>query len=102
MKHLILLLVLSATGPAVHAAEDRSSLFACGINFGGKQLTFSVPTRTSSKKGYEVQNQRLLHVAGAVRTQTVRFIEPSTAESSKKEKRLPRKVTFATVGCSWR
>lgn len=102
MKQLVLILLLCVTGTAAHAAEDRSSLFACGINFGGKQLTFASEPKSKNTKDHKVKNQRLLHVAGAVRTETYHYIAPRTAESSNKEKRLPRKFTFATVGCSWR
>ena len=102
MKHLVLILLLCATGTAVQAAEDRSALFACGINFGGKQLTFAPQSESKPEKDYEVKNQRLLHVMGAARPETLHFIQPARAESSRKEKRLPPKFTFAIVGCSWR
>ena len=102
MKYFALILILFATATAAQAEDDRSSLFACGINFGGKQLTYSVPSEPTSKKEFRAVNRRLQYVTGAARTETLRFIPPHTAEFAKKEKRLPRKFTFATIGCSWR
>jgi len=102
MKQLALIVILFATATAAQAGEERSSLFACGVNFGGNQLTYSTPAESTSKKEYRAVNRRLQYVTGAVRTETLRFIPAHTSEFTKKEKRLPRKFTFATFGCSWR
>lgn len=102
MKQLALIVILFATATAAQADDVRSSLFACGINFGGKAMTYASTSGQTAKKDYQAVNRRLQNVSGAARTETLRFIPRGTADFAKKEKRLPRKFTFATVGCSWR
>lgn len=102
MRYFALIAILFATAGAAQAADERSSLFACGINFGGKQLTYATTAEPASKKDYRAVNRRLQYVSGAARTETLSFIPRGTADFAKKEKRLPRKFTFATIGCSWR
>jgi hypothetical protein len=104
MKQFALILIMLAMATAAQASDDSSSLFACGINFGGKQLTFASSSETEPKeKKKDWSNySRLDRVIGAVRTQPAQFTLPQQAATIKPEKRLPPKLTFATVGCSWR
>jgi len=102
MRHLAITVMLCALASTAQAANDRSSLFACGIQFGSTRLTYSSPADTKSEKRYRAVNQRLLHVAGAVVTEIPDYIPPRPVAFGATEKRLPPKFTFATLGCSWR
>ena len=102
MKQLALILIMLAMTSTAHAAGERSSLFACGVNFGGKQLTYQSGANTKSKEEYRFNQVRMNHVLGAVRSEPLLLNLPQFAKSSKTEIRLPPKVTFATIGCSWR
>jgi len=102
MKHLVLMLMLLAMATTAQAGGDRSSLFACGVNFGGKQLTYQSSSETKNKKDYRLHNTRMNHVLGAVRTERPQLSLHQQAKSNKSEIRLPRKLTFAIIGCSWR
>ena len=102
MKHLALMLMLLAMATTAQAGGDKSSLFTCGVNFGGKQLTYQSGSETKNKKDYRVKDARMNHVIGAVRTEPVQLNLRQLAKSNKSEIRLPRKLTFAIIGCSWR
>jgi len=86
------------------AADDSASLFACGLNFGGNQLTFSGESanKTSADYGKNATTSRLDRVAGRRLSTTVAYAPPKPVSMFKPEKRLPPKMTFATLGCSWR
>jgi hypothetical protein len=102
MKHLALMLMLLAMATTAQAGGDKSSLFTCGVNFGGKQLTYQSSSETKNKKDYRLHDARMNHVMGAVRTEPVRLSLPRLAKPNKSEIRLPPKLTFAIIGCSWR
>ena len=99
---MVVVLLLGATGNIAHAANDTPSLFACGIAFGDRQLRFAPPSTARTRHDYRVENPRLRHVNGAIRFASPYIITRDVTPFAKKEKRLPRKFTFATVGCSWR
>ena len=101
MKHLAITVVLCAITSVARAEGDRSSLFSCGIQFGGNQFTFSPPAETKSREAYRAVNPRLRFVAGADRAESLHFSPSEPADFGATEKRLPPKFTFATVGCSW-
>jgi len=102
MRHLAITLMLCAMASGAQAANDRSSLFSCGIQFGSTRVTYSPPAETKNRNGYRTVNQRLLYVAGAARTETPHFTPPRPLAFDATEQRLPAKFTFATLGCSWR
>jgi len=102
MKHLALMLMMLAMATTAQAGGDRSSLFTCGVNIGGKQLTYKSNSETQKERDYRTNQVRMNHVLGAVRTEPVQRVTPQSAKSNKSEIRLPPKFTFATIGCSWR
>jgi hypothetical protein len=102
MKHLVFMLMIVAMTTTAQAAGDKSSLFTCGVNLGGKQLSYTVGSDTNSKARYRLNQVRMNHVLGAVRAEPVQLNLPQLTNTSKPEVRLPRKLTFATIGCSWR
>jgi hypothetical protein len=95
----ILIPVLASTA---HAADDnRSSGLQCGVNLGGKYVAYKPDAEPNTKK-----DSRFNHIAGAVRAEPARFVTAAetaalSANSSTVEVRLPRKLTLATIGCSW-
>ena len=101
MKRLALTVMLLAMATTAQAGDDRSSLFTCGVNFGGKQLTYQSNAETKNKKNYRLRDTRMNHVLGAARTEPTLSLH-RLATSNKSEIRLPRKLTFAIIGCSWR
>lgn len=98
MRNLALTLVISAMAATAHAGGDRVSSLQCGINMGGKSLTYKTSSEAKNRR-----DNRMDHVAGAVQAETVRFATASTATTPvKREVRLPSKITVAIIGCSWR
>jgi hypothetical protein len=102
MKHLAFILMIVAMANTAQAAGDQPSLFACGLNFGGKQLSYPSDSDAKRKAHYRMNQVRMNHVLGAVRTEPVQLNLSQFAKRDKSEVRLPPKVTFATIGCSWR
>lgn len=102
MKHLAFILMIVAMANTAQAAGDKSSLFTCGVNMGGKQLSYTVGANANSKADYRMNQVRMNHVLGAVRTEPVQLNLHQFTNTRKSETRLPPKVTFATIGCSWR
>ena len=102
MKHLMFMLMMATMTTTAQSAGDKSSLFICGVNLGGKQLSYTVGSDENSKAQYRMNQVRMNHVLGAVRTEPVQLNLPRFTNTRKSEVRLPPKVTFATVGCSWR
>ena len=107
MQRLAFIIAISVTAAAAQAAGDRSSRFACGINVGGQQFTSSFALDSKRQYNYRTYNpnsSRMNHVLGAVQPEPLSLninpAQPTTASPS--EKRLPPKLTFATLGCSWR
>ncbi|MDC0362685.1 hypothetical protein OAN12_06535 [Halioglobus sp.] len=106
MKQLALTFCLMwITVSTASATDDSASLFACGLNFGGgSQLTFSGASagKTSTNYGKNATTSRLDRVAGRRLSTPVAYAPPKPVSMFKPEQRLPPKMTFATLGCSWR
>ena len=102
MKHLAFILMIVAMANTAQAAGDKSTLFTCGVNLGGKQLSYTAGSDANRKAQYRMNRMRMNHVLGAVRTEPAQLNLPQFNNARKTEVRLPPKVTFATVGCSWR
>jgi len=102
MKHLVFMLMILGMATTAQAAGDKSSLFTCGVNLGGKQLSYTVGSNANSKADYRMNQVRMNHVLGAVRTKPAQLNLSQFTKVEKSEVRLPPKVTFATIGCSWR
>ena len=98
--------LLWITVSTASATDDSASLFACGLNFGGSQLTFSSvsasASNTSTDYGKNATTSRLDRVAGRLGETPVAYAPPKPVSMFKLEQRLPPKMTFATLGCSWR
>lgn len=97
---LLLCLAVSAAG----ASDGDSSLLACGINFGGNAVAFSDQSArtthsSNQKKAFVSRPDR---AAGTRIAESIAYIPPKPVATFKTETRLPPKMTFATLGCSWR
>jgi len=102
MRRLAITLMLCVMASGAQAANDRSSSFSCGIQFGSTRLTYSAQADTKSRQDYRTVNQRLQYVAGAVIKESPDFTPPRPPAFDATEQRLPPKFTFATLGCAWR
>jgi hypothetical protein len=107
MIKLVLALVITAMAATASArGTDRFAFLQCGVKLGGKYLTYKASPQETSRK-----YSRMNHVAGVAETEPSRFTlsaastasspTPQTGSSSTIEFRLPRKITVATIGCSW-
>lgn len=106
MKHTALALVLFAAAATAHAGgADSSSLLQCGVILGSKTLSYDAGEQTKDKK-----MQRLNAMPGTAAADPLRFspsaaaereANQNTAASNTSDKRLPRNLTLATIGCSW-
>ena len=96
-------LLIYALSTVVHAgAAGQSASMQCGINLGGKILSFQAAAETKHRK-----DSRMNHVLGAVQAQPAQFApvmatDNTAATTSKSDTRLPPKLTLAIIGCSWR
>jgi hypothetical protein len=106
MKYTAFALVLFATASTAHASgADSTSLLRCGVIFGGKSLTYDAGGESKS-----TQDQRFNAMPRTASADPLRFAPSAAAEreadatpaaTSTSDKRLPRNLTLATVGCSW-
>jgi len=108
MNKIVLALVISAlTFAAAARGSDRTALLQCGVKLGGKYHSYK--PASEQKKSWDT---RLNHIAGAAKVETLRLasFDGGTASSeighstqaNTVDIRLPRILTFATLGCSWR
>ncbi len=107
MKHTALALVLFAAASTVYASgADSSASLRCGVILGGKSLAYDGGEETKKRK-----DQRLNAMLGTANTEPLRFAPSaaaadseatSPAASNNSDRRLPAKLTLATIGCSWR
>jgi hypothetical protein len=96
----LVLIAVAITAPA--RAADRSSLLQCGVNLGGKTLTYNDEPAAKA-----APDTRMNHVLGAVPVQPLAFTpvmatDNASTPSNNSDQRLPPKVTLAIIGCSWR
>lgn len=106
MKHAALALVLFAAASSAYASgADSSAGLRCGVILGGKSLAYE-GEETKKRK-----DQRLNAMLGTANTEPLRFAPSaaaagseatSPAASNNSDRRLPAKLTLATIGCSWR
>jgi len=103
MNKAALALVLIAVAIAAPArAADRASLLQCGVNLGGKTLTYNDEPAAKGKP-----DNRMNHVLGAAPKKPLEFTpvmatETTSATTQNSDRRLPPKFTLAIIGCSWR
>jgi hypothetical protein len=98
LKKLMLCMAISAMATTVHADKENRSLFQCGVNLGGAKKVYK-PTAT--KKEYRFKDT--YQVAPTRYAGTLHLATPeSTPVKDKSALRLPRTVTVARFGCSWR
>jgi hypothetical protein len=108
MNKAALALVLIAVAAAAMAATvqastgDSNSLLQCGVNLGGKTLTYNDEPEAKRKP-----DNRMNHVLGAVAEKPLQFTPVMAAETASgtthnSDRRLPPKFTLAIIGCSWR
>lgn len=107
MIKLVLALLITAMAASASArGNDRFAFLQCGVKLGGTYLTYKAASKETGRK-----NSRMDHVAGVAKADSSRFTLSAasttlsaaarTGSSSTIEFRLPRKVTVATIGCSW-
>jgi hypothetical protein len=99
---LALTLLLVAIACNSHAASERPSLLQCGINIGGRTLTYQTPAETKNR-----QDKRMNHVQGVKREEPLHFTTAAATDATatttqESDNRLPPKLTLAIFGCSWR
>jgi hypothetical protein len=103
MNKAALALVLIAVAIAAPArAAARDSLLQCGVNLGGKSLTYNDEPEAKHKP-----DNRRNHVRGTVVEKPLEFTpvmatENAAATTQNSDRRLPPKFTLAIIGCSWR
>jgi len=109
MKHTAFALVLFATAACAQAGDaGSSSLLRCGVNLGGKSLTYDAGEPSKSR-----QEQRFTQARGAATAAAEpRAFAPAAgaadrqatalhASDTASDQRLPANLTLATIGCSW-
>jgi hypothetical protein len=106
IKLALALLITAMAATASARGTDRFAFLQCGVKLGGTYLTYKASSPEPSKK-----DARMNHVAGVAKAEPTGFTlsaastssSPTrqTGSSSTIEFRLPRKVTVATIGCSW-
>ncbi len=101
-KLALAFLMFAITTASQATDADTSSLLRCGVNFGGKTLTYDGGSQTKDKR-----DKRLNHVMGAVTPKSPEFTpamatDTMSAAGQSSDTRLPPKFTLATIGCSWR
>lgn len=105
-RTLLALMIFALASNAGARGNDLAAILQCGVKLGDRYHTYK--TDSERAKGWD---KRLNHVAGVARVEPGRFATYDTrstsldadmfAQSSAVEIRLPRKVTVATLGCSW-
>jgi hypothetical protein len=106
MKYMAIALVIFAAASHAHASEaDSSSVLQCGLILGGKSLTYDAGGESKT-----APDQRFNTTPRATSADPLRFAPSTAAERetdstpatpSTSDKRLPRNLTLATIGCSW-
>lgn len=108
MIKLLLALVITVMSTTANArSSDPFSFIQCGVKLGSKYLTYKPTSDRPSKK-----DTRFSHVARVAKTRSSGFTLSDAGTASLPasladtplpvEFRLPRKVTVASFGCSWR
>lgn len=98
-----LALLVYAFSTAVHAGgAENSSLLQCGVNLGGKTLTYEAAAAAQDKR-----DNRMNHVAGTAVAQQLQFTttmanDAMSGTTKTSDTRLPPTFTLAIFGCSWR
>tara|TARA_R110002072_G_C7649036_1_gene508554 strand:+ start:291 stop:617 length:327 start_codon:yes stop_codon:yes gene_type:complete len=107
MNKFAFALVITVIATAANARDtDRFAVLQCGVQLGGKYLSYKPRPDKPSRK-----ESRLHRVAGATRVEPSGYTlsQQSTTwpangaagSSNSIEFRLPPKITVASVGCSW-
>lgn len=107
MNKFVFALMITVVATAANARDsDRFAVLQCGVQLGGKYLSYKPRPDKPSRK-----ESRLHRVAGAARVEPSGYAlsrvgttwpANSVAGSSNSiEFRLPPKITVASVGCSW-
>ena len=105
MQQRTVLCIIMVIGLASQAVGDeRRSLLNCGVTLGASQPTFNAasnPPSTPQNHRNTVRANRVVGAASADATFGTWHHTEAFHKTQRPEVRLPRKVTFATVGCSW-
>ena len=103
---LRLTLLFAAASTAHASSADSSAGLRCGVTLGGKSLAYDGGEETKKRK-----DQRLNAMLGTATAEPLRFAPSAAAADSEatnpaasndSDRRLPAKLTLATIGCSWR
>lgn len=98
VKKYMLALLVSVTATAVQAGDNRVSLFHCGLLLGGTVKAFG--PQPAASKGRQYVSSELLRTVDARLPDTSPFADTKLKDVGRR--RLPRAITVAKVGCSWR
>jgi hypothetical protein len=108
MKIIALALVISALTLSgnVHSRE-QTAVLECGVKLGDRYHTYKTPSKPKKNR-----DSRFNHIAGAAQAASLRLASledgadyaeiAKSIQSNTVDTRLPRRFTFATLGCSWR
>ena len=98
IKIFALAIAVFVLGSPAYAGEAKFSLLRCGLQWGGSSM--EARTYTAARKTPAFDTRRTLIPLYSGRPEAHSFF---TSSAGKKERgRMPRTITVAKVGCSWR
>jgi hypothetical protein len=100
MTKLLLILVLTAFTSTAYAGGGIASLLQCGIKLGGAKPVYETSFGANDRKA---NSKSLVAVSRELRSVVFPTSSGFTTEKSKSTgRKMPRAITLAKVGCSWR
>lgn len=98
IKRILPALLVSVMATTAHAGDGGFSLFHCGLQWGGTAKSFGPDSAAKKSRQYKPGKQPRSIVANGASVTT--FTDVKTKDIGRL--RMPPKVTFAKIGCSWR
>ena len=93
-----LVICLSVLGTPAQAGDAKFSLLRCGLQWGGSSTQPSAYTAAKKKQKYDT----LRSLDSFYSNRPVAHSFDTTSSEKNGRGRLPRTITLAKVGCSWR
>lgn len=98
IKILALVIGILVLGTPAYAGDAKFSLLRCGLKWGGSSI--ETTEYTAAKKTPAFDTRRSLVPSYAGRPEAFSFFTPSAGKKARS--RMPRTITVAKIGCSWR
>ena len=101
MKHLkifALAIGVFVLGAPAHAGGAKFSLLRCGLQWGGSSM--EARKETVARKTPVLDTRRSLVPSYSDRPESYSFFTSTTAKKARGP--MPRTITVAKIGCSWR